>query len=121
MAEINLLISTTLGRILNQSHPSALSIHKALEERFQSSVERTHGPPSMRPALSFPALKLDYSWTIFDQEIISLVNLPWAFEDILVGGAGYGGRLPVGSSSSSSNDNTGFGPNPTDNTAGHML
>lgn len=54
----------------------------------QSKMESTHRPPSMGPALSFPALNLGYSWTIFDQEIISLVNPPWLFEVILVGGAG---------------------------------
>lgn len=110
---------------LNRNHPSTLSIRKALTERFQSRVESTHGPPSMSPALSFPALKLDYSWTILDRAIVSLVSPSWLLEYILVGGAGHGARLLIGNSCSycscSNDDKISFGPHLTDTTAAYRL
>ncbi|KAF5863693.1 hypothetical protein ETB97_009626 [Aspergillus alliaceus] len=73
------LIQTHLS-ILKQSDPSIQSIHGVLADRIQSGMQSMHTPPDMSHELSFPPPNLDYSWTIFDQEIMSLANPPWLFE-----------------------------------------
>ncbi|GMF72395.1 unnamed protein product [Aspergillus oryzae] len=43
-------------------------------------MQSMHTPPDMSHELSFPPPNLDHSWTIFDQEIMSLANPSWLFE-----------------------------------------
>ncbi|KAE8147696.1 hypothetical protein BDV25DRAFT_29110 [Aspergillus avenaceus] len=65
---------------LKRSNPSVPSIHGVLADRLQSGMQSMHTPPDMSHELSFPQPNMDYSWTIFDQEIMSLANPPWLFE-----------------------------------------
>lgn len=44
-------------------------------------MQAMHTPPDTSTALAFPGPMADYSWTIFDQEIMSLANPPWLFDD----------------------------------------
>ncbi|KAI9036983.1 fungal specific transcription factor domain-containing protein [Aspergillus affinis] len=65
---------------LKLSHPSAPSIHAILADRLQSGIQSMNTPPDIGPELSIPGPHADYSWTIFDQEIMPLANPPWLFE-----------------------------------------
>ncbi|RAK80643.1 Zn(II)2Cys6 transcription factor [Aspergillus fijiensis CBS 313.89] len=76
---------------LNSSHPSIPSIHHVLAERLESNLQAMHTPPEVALNVGFPPPESeagDYSWAIFDQEILSLANPPWLFEDIPAGGGG---------------------------------
>jgi hypothetical protein len=66
---------------LERSHQSAASIHTVLSQRLESSMQAMHTPPDTSSALAFPGPMVDDSWTIFDQEIMSLANPPWLFQD----------------------------------------
>lgn len=44
-------------------------------------MQAMHTPPDTSSALAFPGPMVDDSWTIFDQEIMSLANPPWLFQD----------------------------------------
>ncbi|EAL89997.1 conserved hypothetical protein [Aspergillus fumigatus A1163] len=66
---------------LKRSDPSTLSIHGVLAERLQSGIQSMHTPPDNGPDFAFPAPNMDYSWTIFDQQIMNLANPPWLFDD----------------------------------------
>lgn len=68
---------------LERSHQSAASIHTVLSQRLESSMQAMHTPPDTSSALAFPGPMVDDSWTIFDQEIMSLANPPWLFQDPL--------------------------------------
>ncbi|KAJ5300834.1 uncharacterized protein N7443_005836 [Penicillium atrosanguineum] len=68
-------------RSLGRSHQSAASIHTVLSQRLESSMQAMHTPPDTSTALAFPGPMADDSWTIFDQEIMSLANPPWLFDD----------------------------------------
>ncbi|OOQ88392.1 hypothetical protein PEBR_13737 [Penicillium brasilianum] len=68
-------------RSLERSHQSAASIHTVLSQRLESSMQAMHTPPDTSSALAFPGPMVDDSWTIFDQEIMSLANPPWLFQD----------------------------------------
>ncbi|GFF28846.1 hypothetical protein IFM51744_00670 [Aspergillus udagawae] len=74
------LIQTQLST-LKRSDPSTLSIHGVLAERLQSGIQSMHTPPDNGPDFAFPAPNMDYSWTIFDQQIMNLANPPWLFDD----------------------------------------
>ncbi|KAK9580130.1 hypothetical protein V6Z90_008159 [Aspergillus fumigatus] len=74
------LIQTQLNT-LKRSDPSTLSIHGVLAERLQSGIQSMHTPPDNGPDFAFPAPNMDYSWTIFDQQIMNLANPPWLFDD----------------------------------------
>ena len=45
-------------------------------------MQAMHTPPDTSSALAFPGPMADDSWTIFDQEIMSLANPPWLFQDL---------------------------------------
>ncbi|KAI2792284.1 hypothetical protein POX_b02321 [Penicillium oxalicum] len=66
---------------LQRSHPSTVSIHTVLSQRLESSMHAMHTPPTDSSALAFPGPFADDSWTIFDQEIMSLANPPWLFQE----------------------------------------
>ncbi|KAB8074849.1 hypothetical protein BDV29DRAFT_116141 [Aspergillus leporis] len=78
------IIQTHLSS-LKRSDLSVPSIHGVLADRLQSGMQSMHTPPDMGPELSFPPPNMDYSWTIFDQEIMSLANPPWLFEGPSIG------------------------------------
>lgn len=59
------------------------SIHSILADRLESGLQSMHTPPEMGPDFAFPAPEEDYSWAIFDQEILSLANPPWLYEGVL--------------------------------------
>lgn len=40
-----------------------------------------HTPPDSGAVLAFPFPNAEDSWTIFDQDIMSLANPPWLFQD----------------------------------------
>lgn len=44
-------------------------------------MQAMHTPPDTSVALAFPLPSADDSWTIFDQEIMSLANPPWLFDE----------------------------------------
>jgi hypothetical protein len=44
-------------------------------------MQAMHTPPDTSSALAFTEPSADDSWTIFDQEIMSLANPPWLFEE----------------------------------------
>jgi hypothetical protein len=67
-------------RSLERSNQSA-SVHTLLFHRLESSMQAMHTPPDTSSALAFPGPSADDSWTIFDQEIMSLANPPWLFEE----------------------------------------
>lgn len=71
---------------LKRSNPSA-SIHTVLSRRLESAMQTMHTtsamhrtPPS-NVTLAFPSPNTEEAWTIFDQEIMSLANPPWLFQD----------------------------------------
>ncbi|CAI7662900.1 unnamed protein product [Penicillium glandicola] len=66
---------------LERRNQSAASIHTVLFHRLESSMQAMHTPPDTSAALAFPAPTTDDSWTIFDQEIMSLANPPWLFDE----------------------------------------
>lgn len=68
-------------RSLERSHQSSESIHTVLSQRLESSMQAMHTPPDTTSALAFPVASADDSWAIFDQEIMSLANPPWLFQD----------------------------------------
>lgn len=68
-------------RSLERSHRSSESIHTVLSQRLESSMQAMHTPPDTTSALAFPVTSADDSWAIFDQEIMSLANPPWLFQD----------------------------------------
>ncbi|EAW10259.1 uncharacterized protein ACLA_047280 [Aspergillus clavatus NRRL 1] len=72
---------------LKRSDPSAPSIHGVLADRLQCAMQSMHTPPEIGPDFAFPAPNMDYSWTIFDQQIIALANPPWLFDDSSIGQA----------------------------------
>lgn len=74
------LIQTQLST-LKRSDPSTFSIHGVLAERLQSGIQSMHTPPDNGPDFAFPAPNMDYTWTIFDQQIMNLANPPWLFDD----------------------------------------
>ncbi|KAJ5333512.1 uncharacterized protein N7506_007295 [Penicillium brevicompactum] len=61
----------------NQSVPT---IHALLFQRLESNMQAMHTPPDTSSALVFPGPGSGDSWTIFDQEIMSLANPAWLFE-----------------------------------------
>ncbi|GLA56896.1 hypothetical protein AtubIFM54640_000558 [Aspergillus tubingensis] len=67
---------------LKRNHSSVPSIHSILADRLESGLQSMHTPPEMGPDFAFPAPEEDYSWAIFDQEILSLANPPWLYESI---------------------------------------
>lgn len=77
-----LLIQAHLNSLGRNPQP-AQSIHSILSTRLESAIQSIHTPPATGPDFAFPSPRADYSWTIFDQEIMSLANPPWLFEDIL--------------------------------------
>ncbi|OQD64597.1 hypothetical protein PENPOL_c007G08854 [Penicillium polonicum] len=66
---------------LERRNQSAASIHTVLFHRLESSMQAMHTPPDTSAALAFPLPSADDSWTIFDQEIMSLANPPWLFDE----------------------------------------
>lgn len=72
---------------LKRSNQSAASIHNVLTRRLESAMQAMHTTPPMHPtpdssaALAFPLPNMGDTWTIFDQEIVSLANPPWLFQD----------------------------------------
>ncbi|KAF4760520.1 hypothetical protein HAV15_006465 [Penicillium sp. str.  len=66
---------------LERRNQSAASIHTVLFHRLESSMQAMHTPPDTSVALAFPLPSADDSWTIFDQEIMSLANPPWLFDE----------------------------------------
>lgn len=44
-------------------------------------MQAMHTPPDTSAALMLPLPNADDSWTIFDQEIMSLANPSWLYED----------------------------------------
>lgn len=66
---------------LERSHYSTASIHRVLSQRLESSMQAMNTPPDTSSALAFPVPNTDDPWTIFDQDIMSLANPPWLFED----------------------------------------
>ncbi|KAJ5170468.1 uncharacterized protein N7500_003251 [Penicillium coprophilum] len=66
---------------LERRNRSAASIHTVLFHRLESSMQAMHTPPDTSVALAFPGPSADDSWTIFDQEIMSLANPPWLFDE----------------------------------------
>jgi hypothetical protein len=44
-------------------------------------MQAMHTPPDTSSTLTFPGPVADVPWTIFDQEIMSLANPPWLFND----------------------------------------
>ena len=44
-------------------------------------MQAMHTPPDTSVALAFPLPSAEDSWTIFDQEIMSLANPPWLFDE----------------------------------------
>ncbi|KAJ5403851.1 hypothetical protein N7509_003722 [Penicillium cosmopolitanum] len=68
-------------RSLERSHQSSESVHTVLSQRLESSMQAMHTPPDTTSALAFPVANADDSWAIFDQEIMSLANPPWLFQD----------------------------------------
>ncbi|KAJ5090714.1 hypothetical protein N7532_009398 [Penicillium argentinense] len=68
-------------RSLERSNQSSESIHTILSERLESSMQAMHTPPDTTSAVNVPVPTADDSWTIFDQEIMSLANPPWLFQD----------------------------------------
>ncbi|CAL5873746.1 uncharacterized protein PFLUO_LOCUS8028 [Penicillium psychrofluorescens] len=66
---------------LERSHQSALSIHTVLSRRLESGMQTMHTPPDSGAVLAFPFPNAEDSWTIFDQDIMSLANPPWLFQD----------------------------------------
>jgi hypothetical protein len=85
MSYLDLGIIQTHLSSLKRSDLSVPSIHGVLADRLQSGMQSMHTPPDMGPELSFPPPNMDYSWTIFDQEIMSLANPPWLFEGPSIG------------------------------------
>lgn len=73
------LIQTHLNS-LERSYPSVSSIHTVLASRLQSAMQSMHTPPSSGQEFVFPGTHTDYSWTIFDQDIMSLANPSWLFD-----------------------------------------
>ncbi|PYH47406.1 fungal specific transcription factor domain-containing protein [Aspergillus saccharolyticus JOP 1030-1] len=79
---------------LKPRHPSIPSIHHVLAERLESNLQAMHTPPEIGSSLNFPCpaeaaaaeqavtAAADFSWAIFDQEILSLANPPWLLEDM---------------------------------------
>ncbi|KAJ5675622.1 hypothetical protein N7462_008519 [Penicillium macrosclerotiorum] len=74
------LIQTHLHS-LERSYQSTASIHSVLSQRLESSMQAMHTPPNTSSALAFPGPMVDDTWTIFDQEIMTLANPPWLFQD----------------------------------------
>ncbi|KAJ5791573.1 transcriptional regulator family: Fungal Specific TF [Penicillium psychrosexuale] len=74
------LIQAHLQSLERRNH-SAASIHTFLSHRLESSMQAMHTPPDTSVALAFPLPSADDSWTIFDQEIMSLANPPWLFDE----------------------------------------
>ncbi|KAJ5175266.1 uncharacterized protein N7482_001143 [Penicillium canariense] len=68
---------------LKRSHQSAASIHTVLSQRLESSMQAMNTPPDTSSALVLPGPMGDESWTIFDQDIMSLANPPWLFHGSL--------------------------------------
>ncbi|KAJ6175775.1 hypothetical protein N7485_002689 [Penicillium canescens] len=68
-------------RSLERTKQSAASIHTVLFRRLESSMQAMHTPPDTSEALAFPGPSADESWTIFDQEIMSLANPSWLFDE----------------------------------------
>ncbi|KOS47128.1 hypothetical protein ACN38_g1973 [Penicillium nordicum] len=66
---------------LERRNQSAASIHTVLFHRLESSMQAMHTPPDTSVALAFPLPSAEDSWTIFDQEIMSLANPPWLFDE----------------------------------------
>ncbi|KAK4862421.1 hypothetical protein LT330_002554 [Penicillium expansum] len=66
---------------LERRNRSAANIHTVLFYRLESSMQAMHTPPDTSVALAFPVANTDDSWTIFDQEIMSLANPPWLFDE----------------------------------------
>ncbi|KAJ5964426.1 uncharacterized protein N7479_004302 [Penicillium vulpinum] len=66
---------------LERRNQSAPSIHTVLFQQLESSMQAMHTPPDTSVALAFPGPSADDSWTIFDQEIMSLANPPWLFDE----------------------------------------
>jgi hypothetical protein len=44
-------------------------------------MQAMHTPPDTSAALAFPGPSVDAPWTIFDQEIMSLANPAWLFDE----------------------------------------
>ncbi|PYI06554.1 hypothetical protein BO78DRAFT_368433 [Aspergillus sclerotiicarbonarius CBS 121057] len=70
---------------LKKDHPSIPSIHNTLADRLESGLQSMHTPPEIGSDFAFTAPGADYSWAIFDQEILSLANPPWLLEGLPVG------------------------------------
>ncbi|CAI7660752.1 unnamed protein product [Penicillium palitans] len=85
---------------LERRNQSAASIHTVLFHRLESSMQAMHTPPDTSVALAFPLPSADDSWTIFDQEIMSLANPPWLFDESTqlpqIQKASAGHQLPSG-------------------------
>ncbi|KAG0156380.1 hypothetical protein PDIDSM_3558 [Penicillium digitatum] len=74
------LIQAHLQR-LERRNQSAANIHTVLFRRLESSMQAMHTPPDTSEAVAFPVPNTGVSWTIFDQEIMSLANPPWLFDE----------------------------------------
>lgn len=68
-------------RSLERSHQSSESVHTVLSQRLESSMQAMHTPPDTTSDLAFPIPNADDSWAIFDQEIMTIANPPWLFQD----------------------------------------
>ncbi|KAJ5788332.1 hypothetical protein N7457_003322 [Penicillium paradoxum] len=81
MSNLDLHLIQTHLQSLERRSQSATSIHAVLSHHLESNMEAMHTPPDTSLALAFPGPRADDSWTIFDQEIMSLANPPWLFEE----------------------------------------
>ncbi|PWY93607.1 hypothetical protein BO94DRAFT_347320 [Aspergillus sclerotioniger CBS 115572] len=70
---------------LKRDHPSIPSIHNILANRLESGLQSMHTPQEIGSDFAIPGPGADYSWAIFDQEILSLANPPWLLEGLPVG------------------------------------